>query len=59
MTCYVAKDALIYQVDGSGYIGFMSQRHIVNGDGLVNTHDYAKKLLSGKFKSTLTKTRFS
>ena len=36
----------IYQVDGAGYTGFFTERRVVNGDGLVNTHEYARRLLA-------------
>lgn len=37
----------IYQVDGSGRTGFYSGRPVVNGDGLVNDHRYARRMMSG------------
>ncbi len=40
----VPDDALIFQVDGTGYTGFFSRRHVINGDGLVHTHAYARRL---------------
>lgn len=40
----VPEQALIFQVDGTGYTGFVSGRRVVSGDGLVNTHDYARRL---------------
>jgi hypothetical protein len=43
----------IYQVDGSGYIGFFSERPIVNGDGLVNTHRYAERMKAGQLAGYL------
>jgi hypothetical protein len=36
----VPAGELIYQVDGSGYVGYFSERRVVNGDGLVNSHAY-------------------
>jgi len=44
---YVPHNEPIFQIDGSGYVGFFSPRPIVNGDGLMNTHQYAEKLVSG------------
>lgn len=41
---YVPKRMAIYMVDGSGFIGWTSDRQIVNGDGLVNSHDYERRL---------------
>jgi hypothetical protein len=43
----------IYQVDGSGYIGFFSERPVVNGDGFVNTHAYAERLKEGRLAGYL------
>ncbi len=43
----VPADEPIYQIDGSGFIAWYSQRHVINGDGLVNSHDYARRLRSG------------
>jgi hypothetical protein len=43
----------IYQIDGSGYIGFFSERPIVNGDGLVNTHEYAARTREGRLAGYL------
>lgn len=37
----------IYQVDGSGFVGFFSGRHVINGDGLVNTYEYAERARRG------------
>ena len=34
----------VFQVDGSGYTGFFISTPVVNGDGLVNSQDYAKAL---------------
>ncbi len=39
---YVREDEPVFQVDGSGYVGYFSKRPIVNGDGLVNSHHYAQ-----------------
>lgn len=36
----VPPEAPIFMVDGSGYPGFFSGRHIVNGDGLMNSYAY-------------------
>jgi hypothetical protein len=40
-------------VDGSGYIGFFSERPVVNGDGFVNTHAYAERLKEGRLAGYL------
>lgn len=38
------KDA-IYEIDASGFPGYWTERHIINGDGLVNSYDYARRLM--------------
>ena len=53
MDTLVPGNELIYQVDGSGYIGWTSQRRVVNGDGLVNSHDYLVKLRRRQLSSYL------
>jgi hypothetical protein len=34
----------IFQIDGSGFIGYFASRTLINGDGLVNSYDYARRL---------------
>ena len=36
----VPHDEKIYQIMSSGYTGFFTGRHVINGDGLVNTYKY-------------------
>ena len=36
----VPEDNLIFQVDGSGYVGFFSERKVINGDGMVNNYEF-------------------
>lgn len=36
----VPPEEPIYMIDGSGYPGFFSGRHVINGDGLVNSYAY-------------------
>ncbi|BBX70978.1 hypothetical protein [Mycolicibacterium psychrotolerans] len=50
---YVPEGAPIFMVDGSGYVGWSSNRQIVNGDGLVNSHSYAKRLVAGELDGYL------
>ena len=40
----VPPDEPIFQMDASGWVGWFSVRQVVNGDGLVNDHDYARRL---------------
>ncbi len=44
----VPEDELIFQIDGTGYVGFVSGRRVVSGDGLVNSHAYARRLLANR-----------
>mgnify|MGYP006961544306 FL=1 len=43
----VPAAARIYQIDGSGFVGYFADRTLINGDGLVNSYDYARRLRSG------------
>jgi hypothetical protein len=38
----------VFQVNGSGFTGYFSERSVVNGDGLVNSWEYQKYLRSGR-----------
>lgn len=53
----VPPDESIYLIDGTGYIGYYSERKIVNGDGLVNSHSYANNLLRNNLKDYLKKNK--
>lgn len=43
----------IYQIDGSGITGFWSERPVINGDGLMNSHKYQEQLLSNNLEGYL------
>jgi len=43
--CLHSQD-VIFQVDGSGYTGYWLSAHVIDGDGLVNSWDYRRKLLA-------------
>ncbi len=43
----------IFQVDGSGVIGYFSERTVINGDGLVNSWDYQRALQQGRLHDFL------
>ena len=49
----VPRDEPIFQMDASGWVGWFSERHVVNGDGLVNDHEYARRLSEGKLAGYL------
>ena len=44
----------IYQIDGSGWTGYFSERHIFNGDGLVNTYKYYNLMKTQNLQNYLT-----
>lgn len=50
---HVPAGEAIYQVDGSGRTGFYSGRPVVNGDGLVNDHRYARRMMDGSLAGYL------
>lgn len=41
---FVAEATPVYQIDGSGFIGYFGHRPLTNGDGLMNSHAYARRL---------------
>lgn len=44
----VPENEPVFQYDASGFTGYFSERKIINGDGLVNTHSYARMLVDRK-----------
>ncbi len=50
---YVPAEGRIYQIDGSGFTGFFSERSVVNGDGLVNSYAYARRMREGRLAGFL------
>ena len=40
----VPENEPVFQIDASGWVGWFSSRHVINGDGLVNDHAYASRL---------------
>jgi len=47
----------VYQIDASGWVGWFSERNVVDGDGLVNDHAYVRRLLGGKLAGYLREER--
>lgn len=45
--------ARMYQIDGSGFVGYFADRILINGDGLVNSYDYARRLRAGSLAGYL------
>lgn len=50
----VPEKQLIYQFDGSGFIGYLSGKRVVNGDGLVNSHRYFELRKKNELENYLT-----
>lgn len=48
ITSNTKPDVVIFQRDGAGAVSYFAQRHIINGDGLVNNMQYQVMLRSGK-----------
>jgi hypothetical protein len=44
------KEDRIFQIDFSGIVGFISERHIINGDGLANSFEYLNYKREGRLK---------
>jgi len=40
----VPEDERVFQIDASGWVGWFSGRRVIDGDGLVNDHTYARRL---------------
>lgn len=51
------KNAVIYQVDWSGTVGYFSARHVIDGDGLVNNWEYQNYLKRKQFGEYLRDKR--
>ena len=47
------KNEPVFQLDATGYVGVFSGRTIINGDGLVNTHAYARRLVKNQLDGYL------
>jgi hypothetical protein len=47
----------VYQIDASGWVGWFSGLPVVNGDGLVNDHAYARRLGEGKLAGYLNQEK--
>ncbi len=46
----VPENEPIYQIDASGIVGYFSGRKIVNGDGLINSHEYYNYVKNKKIR---------
>jgi hypothetical protein len=49
----VPIDEAIFTYNHPGYLGFFSDRNVVDGDGLVNDHAYAERLRGGRLAGYL------
>ncbi len=45
---HVPPEESIFQRDGSGYVGYFAHRNIINGDGLMNDHEFARLCIAGR-----------
>lgn len=45
----------VYQVDGTGFTGYFSERSVINGDGLINGREYQNAIKSGQVLEYLKK----
>jgi hypothetical protein len=54
---HVPATERIYQIDGSGFTGYFSERSVVNGDGLVNSYEYADRLAANSLAGVLDEQR--
>ena len=50
---FIPKNSKIYQYDISGHLGFFSDVTVINGDGLVNSFEYANDLLNKNLSNYL------
>lgn len=50
---HVPRGGRIYQIDGSGFTGYFARRAVVNGDGLVNSYEYARRMRAGRLAGYL------
>ncbi len=50
---HVPEGGRIYQIDGAGFTGFFSERAVVDGDGLVNSYEYARRMREGRLAGIL------
>lgn len=49
----VPPESRIYLFDGSGWMGYFSERMVINGDGLVNSYDYYERSQQNKLDDYL------
>ncbi|TVP59988.1 MAG: hypothetical protein EA349_02060, partial [Halomonadaceae bacterium] len=47
------ENEVVFQDDGSGWSGFFLSAHLVNGDGLVNSYEYARRIRAGELSGYL------
>ena len=49
----VPENEPVFQIDASGWVGWFSRRHVIDGDGLVNDHAYARRLRDNQLSGHL------
>lgn len=52
---HLPKDAVVFQVDATGMTSYLSDRTIINGDGLMNNREYQNAVGSHALDAYLTK----
>ncbi|MGA2363159.1 MAG: hypothetical protein ABSG73_11950 [Candidatus Aminicenantales bacterium] len=53
----IPNDQPIFQVSGTGFVGYFSERQVINGDGLINSWEYQDFLRKGKIEEYLKDKR--
>jgi hypothetical protein len=53
----VPEGGMIFQRDGSGYTGYFCSRPVFNGDGLVNSHEYGRRVVADSLQDALSRYR--
>ena len=53
---HLPPDAVVYEVDNAGLVGYFAGRPLINGDGLINGWDYQRDLRSGRLPEYLRRT---
>ena len=54
---YIPQDSKIYQYDLAGHLSFYSKVRVINGDGRVNSFEYAKALLNNGLSNYLIENK--
>ncbi|MEK6643928.1 MAG: hypothetical protein AABZ08_08465 [Planctomycetota bacterium] len=55
VAAHLPNDAIVFQVDATGMTSYLSDRTIINGDGLMNNMEYQDALHGGRLQAYLAK----